>query len=95
MKSTYLLIAFLMSAGLESRAQNTFPSTGNVGIGTTSPSATLDVMEQYPCRPSEIYQLPGEWLTHIRICFWEAPSRITQMGLLQRLATGEAITERR
>ncbi len=35
----FCIVAFAISA----TAQNTFPATGNVGIGTTSPSAQLDV----------------------------------------------------
>ncbi|CAM1348531.1 hypothetical protein [Tenacibaculum halocynthiae] len=42
MKSKLLLISLIgLSFGI--KAQNTFPSNGNVGIGTTTPSTTLDV----------------------------------------------------
>lgn len=40
-KAWIALVAVLLS--VNARAQNTFPSTGNVGIGTTSPGYTLDV----------------------------------------------------
>lgn len=33
----------ILTLAVSATAQNTFPSTGNVGIGTTSPLATLDV----------------------------------------------------
>ncbi len=32
-----------MLLAVSANAQNTFPSSGNVGIGTTTPSAALDV----------------------------------------------------
>ena len=35
-------------------AQNTFPSSGNVGIGTTSPSSTLEVVTSYSSNPRGI-----------------------------------------
>jgi hypothetical protein len=41
-KTYYLILSFILTANL-SFAQNTFPSTGNVGIGTTSPGNLLDV----------------------------------------------------
>ncbi|PYF74201.1 hypothetical protein [Pedobacter nutrimenti] len=42
-KHLIVLIQFLI-AGTYCAAQNTLPATGNVGIGTTNPSETLDVM---------------------------------------------------
>ncbi len=38
-----LLIAGLSSLFYNTEAQNTFPSTGNAGIGTTSPTSSLEV----------------------------------------------------
>ncbi|MDN3581381.1 hypothetical protein [Mucilaginibacter flavus] len=43
MKHLYLITLALMFTGYSSYAQNTFPSSGNVGIGTTSPASALDV----------------------------------------------------
>jgi hypothetical protein len=43
MKSIILFIAMLATAA-QSLAQNTFPASGNVGIGTTSPSDSLTVV---------------------------------------------------
>jgi len=39
-----LLTLLLATACLVTNGQNTFPSSGNVGIGTTSPSTALDVV---------------------------------------------------
>jgi hypothetical protein len=45
MKKTYLtgLFCLILSSGLQVQAQNIFPATGNVGIGTTAPSAPLSL----------------------------------------------------
>jgi hypothetical protein len=44
MKTRLLVCAVLAAAGTQLQAQtNTFPASGNVGIGTTSPSAPLEV----------------------------------------------------
>lgn len=37
------LVIVTLTLPIEAVAQNTFPSTGNVGIGTTSPTATLQI----------------------------------------------------
>jgi hypothetical protein len=43
MKKTYFagFFCLILSRGAQVQAQNTFPATGNVGIGTTAPSAPL------------------------------------------------------
>ncbi len=41
MKKLYLTFALSVALATFAHAQNTFPSTGNVGIGTTSPNALL------------------------------------------------------
>jgi hypothetical protein len=38
------VVSCVAAIGAHARAQNIFPPTGNVGIGTTSPSAALDVI---------------------------------------------------
>jgi len=43
MKKTLLLLAIILT-GYCSRAQNTFPTSGNVGIGTATPAQKLDVI---------------------------------------------------
>jgi hypothetical protein len=43
MKLFSLLVLAVLFSALSSFAQNTFPATGNVGIGTTSPASALDV----------------------------------------------------
>ncbi len=43
MKHLHLITLVLLFTAFSSQAQNTFPSTGNVGIGTTSPASALDV----------------------------------------------------
>jgi hypothetical protein len=44
-KMTRILIGlFLIAIGIGAHAQNTFPSSGNVGIGTTTPASNLDVI---------------------------------------------------
>ncbi len=43
---TYIMwggVKVLLLLSLSAQAQNTFPATGDVGIGTTSPNATLEV----------------------------------------------------
>jgi hypothetical protein len=40
-KYFFVLTAFII--GITAAAQNTFPATGNVGIGTTTPSSPLYV----------------------------------------------------
>ncbi len=42
LKQTFYILP-LLAAGLHVSAQNTFPSSGNVGIGTTSPSKPLHI----------------------------------------------------
>ncbi|SJZ78551.1 hypothetical protein [Sediminibacterium ginsengisoli] len=39
----YVVVLFCYLLSFKSNAQNTFPSTGNVGIGTSSPAAPLEV----------------------------------------------------
>ena len=43
MKNLYFKIFFLMFFSYQTFAQNTFPTTGNVGIGTTSPKYNVDI----------------------------------------------------
>lgn len=43
MKKTFFTFIILFSSVVFIQAQNTFPSTGAVGIGTTSPQADLDI----------------------------------------------------
>lgn len=43
MKIKFLVLILIMSASLASYAQNTFPTTGNAGIGTTAPTDLLDI----------------------------------------------------
>lgn len=43
MKNVLLFITIIFAFNATSYAQNTFPSSGNVGIGTTSPTVPLDV----------------------------------------------------
>ena len=50
MKKTYLtgLFCLILSSAAQVQAQNIFPATGNVGIGTTSPSTNLVVDPKGP-----------------------------------------------
>jgi len=43
MKKLLLIVITFCLFGHLNAQNNTFPSTGNVGIGTTTPSATVDV----------------------------------------------------
>jgi hypothetical protein len=44
----FALAVLTFSGGLQARAQtNTFPTSGNVGVGTTTPSAQLDVAQTF------------------------------------------------
>lgn len=43
MRIKFLVLILLMGASLASYGQNTFPTTGNIGIGTASPTAPLDI----------------------------------------------------
>src|SRR5258706_10340606 len=40
MKKVYIIMATLFALVISSNAQNTFPSTGSAGIGTTTPNAS-------------------------------------------------------
>src|SRR5690242_12788597 len=40
----FILSLLITSTGLWGQATNTFPTAGNVGIGTPSPQTTLDVL---------------------------------------------------
>ena len=48
-----MVLAVLFSA-FSSYAQNTFPTTGNVGIGTTAPSSKLQISESSDSKPSGV-----------------------------------------
>jgi len=57
---TIILIFFAFSV-VQSSSQNTFPSFGNVGIGTTSPNSTLDIRSVFQA-PSVRVGIPNsEW----------------------------------
>ncbi|MEH6305234.1 hypothetical protein RYH73_06240 [Olivibacter sp. CPCC 100613] len=43
MKMKFFALIFMMGVYMASYAQNTFPTTGNVGIGTSSPTNRLDI----------------------------------------------------
>lgn len=45
--------------GTAAHAQNTFPSSGNVGIGTTTPKAELDVVSPYTGNAPSLSSVPG------------------------------------
>jgi len=47
MKNSILLIITVLLFSINSRSQNTFPASGNVGIGTLSPTSTLNVHGTY------------------------------------------------
>src|SRR4051812_28315988 len=43
MMKTIVILTMLMAAAQASFGQNTFPSSGSAGVGTTSPGETLEV----------------------------------------------------
>ena len=43
-KTSFLTLTALVSLAFGATAQNTFPTNGSVGIGTSSPAVTLDVV---------------------------------------------------
>jgi len=47
MKHVLMALAFIVASGLQAATTNTFPLTGNVGVGTTTPAAALDVTNGY------------------------------------------------
>ena len=52
-----------VGAGAAAQAQtNTFPASGSVGIGTTAPSATLNVVDNYNYAPSLTYETPASFV---------------------------------
>ena len=57
-RTTAILIAALASAA---RGQNTFPSSGNVGIGTTSPGAPLDIIANSTATVPQFRVRPIGW----------------------------------
>jgi hypothetical protein len=60
-------IALTMSAG-SAMAQNTFPSSGNVGIGTTTPSAALTIAADGPdLAPQLLIQGSTNWAYQLRL----------------------------
>jgi len=71
MRKALLIILIGIHFGL--KAQNTFPSNGNAGIGTTNPSAKLDI---FSTRPND------HWLTRLNTNqsnwsgFWETSDNI-------------------
>jgi hypothetical protein len=54
MKKTILSLAIAMSGYCADAQTNTFPSSGNVGIGTTSPGSDLNVFETTDSKPGGI-----------------------------------------
>jgi len=48
------VLAFLLGASTEAWAQNTFPTTGSAGVGTTAPSSVLEVKND-----GATYWVPG------------------------------------
>ena len=54
-----LFVVFNLLLFTESYSQNTFPSTGNVGIGTTTPNAWLDIRGDLYMSAGEGFRLYG------------------------------------
>lgn len=49
------VFSLLMTCGLKASAQNTFPASGNAGIGTTSPAAKLQIHGSYSTNNCSAY----------------------------------------
>ncbi len=65
-KSIFLSVSFVLVSFIGTAQNNTFPTTGNVGIGTTNPGARLDVLTTSGQTESlarfKIYDAPSDYL---------------------------------
>lgn len=91
-----LAISLLAMPGLL-QAQNTFPASGNVGIGTTSPNQKLQVVNgnirvsdpgSYPFGIDIDMHAPGGWAREYSITYNET-GKLMAMGVL---ASGDALS---
>jgi hypothetical protein len=92
MKLFYLLVLAVLFSAFSSHAQNTFPATGNVGIGTTSPQASLDVKGNIQLSSALLpmgvmTELPGTGtpLVNLSLNFRETNKNINYVGGAMRI----------
>ncbi|WP_131535577.1 hypothetical protein [Pedobacter nototheniae] len=76
-----ILLAFSLLAGPLAMAQNTFPNSGNVGIGTTSPQYLMQMMGEHNSTQFNMRWPHGDPLYQADLMLWASEPGISYTGV--------------
>nr|WP_199157670.1 hypothetical protein [Pedobacter sp. ASV2] len=76
-----ILLAFSLLAGPVAVAQNTFPNSGNVGIGTTSPQYLYQMMGEHNSTQFNMRRSHGNPLYQADLMLWASEPGISYTGV--------------